>query len=87
MKILLWIIKKFYIGKTAYALNEFFNKDDKETSYRIEKVIIEDITINRLDIHYFLRDYKTFEEWGDTVKYCSLTKRGICRQLIKLCKL
>lgn len=87
MKILIWLIKKFYIGKTAYAINEFFNKDRKEISYRIEEVVIKDITIDRLYIHYFVKDYKTFNDWGDTTKYCSLTKRGICKQLIKLCKL
>ena len=85
MKLLLWLIKKFYIGRTAYALNSVENNGTK--FYNIEKVIIEDITINRLYIHYFVKDYKTFDEWGDTIEHCSLTKRGICRQLIKLCKL
>ena len=85
MKLLLWLIKKFYIGRTAYALSSIENNGT--TFYNIEKVIIEDITINRLHIHYFLRDYKTFEEWGDVAKCCSLTKKGICKQLIKLCKL
>ena len=85
MKLLLWLIKKFYIGRTAYALSSIENNGT--TFYNIEKVIIEDITINRLHIHYFLRDYKTFEEWGDSTEHCSLTKKGICKQLIKLCKL
>ena len=85
MKLLLWLIKKFYIGRTAYALNSIENNGT--TFYNIEKVIIEDITINRSCIHYFVKDYKTFDEWGDTIEYCSLSKRGICKQLIKLCKL
>ena len=85
MNLLLWLIKKFYIGRTAYALNSIENNGT--TFYNIEKVIIEDITINRLYIHYFVKDYKTFDEWGDTIEYCSLSKRGICKQLIKLCKL
>ena len=85
MKLLLWLLKRFYIGRTAYALN--LNESGGTTFYNIEKVIIEDITINRLHIHYFLRDYKTFEEWGDSTEHCSLSKRGICKQLIKLCKL
>ena len=85
MNLLLWLLKRFYIGRTAYALNSIDR--DGTTFYTIEKVIIEDITINRLYIHYFVKDYKTFDEWGDTIEYCSLTKRGICKQLIKLCKL
>lgn len=85
MKLLLWLLKRFYIGRTAYALNSIENNGT--TFYNIEKVIIEDITINRLYIHYFVKDYKTFDEWGDTIEYCSLSKRGICKQLIKLCKL
>ena len=85
MNLLLWLIKKFYIGRTAYALNSIENNGT--TFYNIEKVIIEDITINRLYIHYFVKDYKTFDEWGDTIEYCSLSKRGICKQLIKLCKI
>ena len=85
MKLLIWLIKKFYIGRTAYALSSIENNGT--TFYNIEKVIIEDITINRLYIHYFVKDYKTFDEWGDTIEYCSLSKRGICKQLIKLCKL
>lgn len=85
MNLLLWLIKKFYIGRTAYALSSIENNGT--TFYNIEKVIIEDITINRLYIHYFVKDYKTFDEWGDTIEYCSLSKRGICKQLIKLCKL
>ena len=85
MKLLLWLLKKFYIGRTAYALNS--NESGGTTFYNIEKVIIEDITINRLYIHYYVKDYKTFDEWGDTIEHCSLSKRGICKQLIKLCKL
>ena len=85
MKLLLWLLKKFYIGRTAYALNS--TKYDDATFYNIEKVIIEDLTINRLYIHYCVKDYKTFDEWGDTTEHCSLTKRGICKQLIKLCEL
>ena len=85
MKLLLWLLKRFYVGRTAYALN--LNESGGTTFYNIEKVIIEDITINRLYIHYFVKDYKTFDEWGDTTEYCSLSKRGICKQLIKLCKL
>ena len=85
MKLLIWLIKKFYIGRTAYALSSIENNGT--TFYNIEKVIIEDITINRLYIHYFVKDYKTFDEWGDTIEYCSLSKRGICKQLIKLCKI
>ena len=82
MKLLIWLLKRFYIGRTAYALNSIENNGT--TFYNIEKVIIEDITINRLYIHYFVKDYKTFDEWGDTTAYCSLSKRGICKQLIKL---
>ena len=85
MKLLLWILKKFYIGRTAYALNS--TESGGTTFYNIEKVIIEDITIDRLYIHYCVKDYKNFDEWGDTTAYCSLSKRGICKQLIKLCKL
>ena len=85
MKLLLWLLKKFYIGRTAYALN--LNENGGTTFYNIEKVIIEDITIDRLYIHYYVKDYKTFDEWGDTTEHCSLSKRGICKQLIKLCKL
>ena len=85
MKLLLCLIKKFYIGRTAYALNSIENNGT--TFYNIEKVIIEDITINRLYIHYFVKDYKTFDKWGDTTEHWSLTKRGIYKQLIKLCKL
>ena len=85
MKLLLWILKRFYVGRTAYALNSI--EKDGTTFYNIEKVIIEDITIDRLYIHYCVKDYKTFDEWGDTTAYCSLSKRGICKQLIKLCEL
>ena len=85
MKLLLWLLKRFYIGRTAYALN--LNESGGTTFYNIEKVIIEEITINRLYIHYYVKDYKTFDEWGDSTEYCSLSKRGICKQLIKLCKL
>ena len=82
---LLRILKRFYIGRTAYALNS--KESGGTTFYSIEKVIIEEITINRLYIHYYVKDYKTFDEWGDSTEYCSLTKRGICKQLIKLCEL
>ena len=85
MKLLLWLLKRLYVGRTAYALN--LNESGGTTFYNIEKVIIEDITINRLYIHYFVKDYKTFDEWGDTTEYCSLSKKGICKQLINLCKL
>ena len=85
MNLLLWLLKRFYIGRTAYGLKSIDR--DGTTFHTIEKVIIEDITINRLYIHYFVKDYKTFDEWGDTTEHCSLTKRGICKQLIKLCKL
>lgn len=85
MKLLIWLLKRFYIGRTAYALNSIDR--DGTTFYAIEKVIIEDITINRLCIYYLVKDYKTFDEWGDTIEYCSLSKRGICKQLINLCKL
>ena len=85
MKLLLWILKKFYIGRTAYALNS--NESGGTTFYNIEKVIIEDITIDRLYIHYYVKDYKTFDEWNESTEYCSITKRAICNQLIKLCKL
>ena len=85
MKLLLWILKRFYIGRTAYALNLI--ESGGTTFYNIEKVIIEDITINRLYIHYYVKDYKTFEEWGDSTEHCSLTKKGICKELINLCKL
>ena len=85
MKLLLWILKRFYVGRTAYALNSI--ESGGTTFYNIEKVIIEDITIDRLYIHYYVKDYKTFDEWSDSTKHCSLTKRGICKQLIKLCEL
>ena len=85
MKLLIWLLKKFYIGRTAYALNSIEN--NSTTFYNIEKVIIEDISIDRLYIHYYVKDYRTFDEWSDSTEHCSLTKRGICKQLIKLCKL
>jgi len=89
MKTLSWLIKKFYIGRKAYALNEYrYYADPKKLDYtpfyRIEKVIINDITFSHDTAEYFVRDAITFLDWGDTTKNVFMTKRQAANYLINL---
>lgn len=89
MKILIKLLKKFYINRKAYALNEYryFKKDgDKEydSFWRIESVIIEGISISDFSIDYSVRDSISFESWGDYSDKVYLTKSGAAKAFSKM---
>ena len=89
MKILIWLLKKLYLNRKAYALNEYRyykQNDSKEyiSYWRIETVIIECISIDNNEITYEVRDAKTFESWGDYTNKVFLTKSSATKALSKI---
>lgn len=89
MKILIWLLKKLYINRKAYALNEyryFKEKDSKEydSFWRIENVIIEGISIFNDEINYDARDAISFEPWGEYTNKVYLTKKGAAKAFSKM---
>jgi len=91
MKLLLWLLKKLYINRKAYALNEyryFKENPDKEyeSFWKMEIVIIEGFSVYQNKIEYDVRDAVTFERWNEYVNNVYLTKRSAAKAFSKITK-
>ena len=89
MKLLIWLIRKIYLNRKAYALNEYRyfkekGSDKYESYWRIESVIIEGISISDTEINYDVRDAISFDTWGDYTDKVYLTKRAAAKAFSKM---
>jgi len=82
---------KYKPQQVVFAINIYNYKDDvlKQDFYRIEKVIIESVTIDINIIEYWFKDIKTGIGWQDCVpeNMVFTTKELAAKQIIKLCEL
>lgn len=90
MNTILRIIRKLFINKVAYAIDEYVYRENKDSNsesyYRINKVIILDISLDSDGIKFLVEDYKTNETWGDYIENVFTTKRAAEKRISKLCK-
>lgn len=90
MKLLIWLLKKYYTNRKAYALNEYryYEKKDSKTYesfWTIEPVLIKSISIDANNkTEYMVMNLKTGEDWGDYTEHVYLTKYKAAKALIKL---
>ena len=90
MELLIWLLKKYYTNRKAYALNEYRHyeqKDSKtyESYWTIEPVLIKSIFIDAdHKTEYSVKNLKTGEDWGDYTEHVYLTKYKAAEALMEL---